>query len=284
MSKPGHKQTVLITGASGGMGKACALLAASRGFRLLLSDIDAQGLEQVAGECSTIGAAVECFSLDITDSEAVADFVQTLASGVPINAVIHTVGLSPQMAPAEKIISVDLVCTVRFLETVRPLITPGGCAVCVASMSAHMIPPNPEVDKLMARPLESDLVQKLRELPGDLLANPGFAYAYAKKGLLHYVQAKAAEWGREGKRLTSISPGLIDTPMGQLEESGDRDGYASMRKLIGLQRDGNPDEIAGAALFLVSEDASYVTGCDLLVDGGFVAAFKNLNPDAPTRA
>jgi len=266
--------TILITGAAGGMGRACALLAADRGYNVTLLDLDAGKLAAVADECAGKGAKTACHALDICDPRAIERFGRECASGEKLSAAIHTAGLSPRMAAWDKIIQVDLVGTLQLVEALKPAISPGGCSVVIASMSAHMVPPNPDVDTVLSDAFSPDLLQKVEGLDGQPLSTSGLAYAYAKRALLMYVAARAPEWGVESKRLVSISPGLIDTPMGQLEADSDKDAYAYMRGLIALQRDGNPDEIASAALFLASADASYISGCDLLVDGGFVGAFK----------
>ncbi len=271
----GKDKKMLITGATGGMGLACALLAASRGYELLLTDLNPDKLMQLAQECRLDNVPVTYQVLDIADTAAVDAYLDQLGEHGSLDAVIHTVGLSPQMTDGETIVKVDLIDSVSLLEKLKPLLNPGGSAVCISSMSAHMVPPNPEVESILSEPLSGDVIERLQQLPGDLLSNSGFAYAYAKKALLHYVSSQAMAWGQEGKRITSISPGLIQTPMGQLEEEGDQDGYANMRPMIALQRDGLPEEIATAALFLASDEASYISGCDLLVDGGFVASFRS---------
>lgn len=269
-------RTVLITGATGGMGRACALLAASCGDNLLLSDIDAQKLAALAQECELLGVQVSCRTLNICDSAGVSRLVAELAGDRKISACIHTVGLSPEMAKWDRIVEVDLIATVRFIEAIRPALQIGGCALVIASMSAHLVPPNAAIDTLLFSPLQPDVLALASELEGAPLADAGLAYAYAKRALIQYVKREARAWGEEGKRLVSLSPGMIDTEMGRLEADSKTDQYAAMRKLVALQRDGNPREIAGAALFLVSDAASYITGTDLLVDGGFVGALSNL--------
>lgn len=272
MSSQQQPRTILITGATGGMGRACAQLAATRGYNLVLSDLNDDKLKDLAEECTQTGVVTDYHVLDISDSAAIDRFTTELERGIGLDAVIHTVGLSPQMAAWDKIIEVDLIGAVGLLEALKPAIHTGGCAVCISSMSAHMIPPNPEVEAILSTPLAAGLVERLEALADKPLADSGLAYAYAKKALLAYVTNEAMAWGKEGKRLVSISPGLIDTDMGRLEADAQKETFAAMRNLVALQRDGNPEEIASAALFLASDEASYITGCDLLVDGGFVAS------------
>lgn len=267
VQKEKKSRRLLITGATGGMGRACAQLAAADGYDLVLADLSAEKLETVAAECASQGVATECHVLDVTLADSINGLVAALESGNAVDSIIHTVGLSPQMAGWEKIIDVDLIGTVEFLEAARPRLTPGGCAVCIASMSAYMAPPNAEIEQALSEPLAPGLIDRLKAMPG--VEHPGLAYSYAKKALKQYVADQAQAWGKEGKRIVSISPGLIDTDMGRLENDA-MENFEAMRSLIALDDLGKPEDIANTALFLLSAQAAYITGCDILVDGGFV--------------
>jgi NAD(P)-dependent dehydrogenase (short-subunit alcohol dehydrogenase family) len=266
---------LLITGASGGIGRACVLLAAREGYDLVLADLSQHKLDELAIEYARFGVATKCQFLDVTLVDSVENLVASLQASGGINAVIHTVGLSPQMADSTRIIDVDLVGTVALLEKMRPQLSIGGCAVCIASMSAYMVPPNEVIENVLSNPLAPDFSYRLKTLTsaGGLLENPGLAYAYAKKALKQYLADRAPAWGKEGKRLVSLSPGLIDTEMGRLENAA-MENFAAMRSLIALDRLGEPEDIANTALFLISEKAGYISGCDILVDGGFVASLN----------
>ena len=266
--------SMLITGATGGMGRECARLAAAEGYDLVLVDLSTEKLESVAAQCAQQGVATQCHILDVTRPDSIAALIQALQQGDGVDAIIHTVGLSPQMAGWERIIDVDLIGTVAFLEAARSILKPGACAVCIASMSAYMVPPNDEIDRALSNPLAPGLIDVLKGMPDQLLEDSGMAYAYSKRALKHYVAAHARDWGREGKRIVSISPGLIDTEMGRLENSA-MENFEAMQSLIALERLGQPEDIAHAAIFLASPRAAYISGCDLLVDGGFIATLNN---------
>ncbi len=174
---------LLITGASGGMGRASALLAAREGYALILADLSQDKLLELAHECASYGVATKCQLLDVTQSDSIEKLVADLQSSGGVDAVIHTVGLSPQMAASKRIIDVDLVGTVALLEKTRTQLKPGGCAVCIASMSAYMVPPNEVIEDALSDPLAPNFSYRLKTLTsaGGLLENPGMAYAYAKK-------------------------------------------------------------------------------------------------------
>lgn len=264
-----------MTGATGGMGRAVSLLAASEGYDLLLADLSLPKVEALAADCSRHGSTATCFALDVAQADSIAALCRALAAGNGVDGVIHTVGLSPQMAGWQKIIAVDLVGTVALLEQVRPSMNAGACAVAIASMSAYLVPDNAGIDAVMADPLADDVLERLQALidAGQGLDHPGLAYAYAKKALKQYVMNRSPDWGREGKRFVSISPGLIDTDMGRLENAA-MENFDAMRAMVALDRLGAPEDIAHTALFLVSGKAGYITGCDILVDGGFIANVK----------
>ena len=266
---------LLVTGATGGMGRATSLAAIAKGYDLLLADLDGDKLAALAAECSAAGANADWCVLDVTDAASVSALASAAAEG-GIDGIVHTVGLSPTMAAGKRIVEVDLIGFIATLEALRPSLNAGGCAVCISSMSAHMVPPNAEIEALLADSQAPDLLEKLAALPGAPLDNASAAYPYSKKALINYVEARAGEWGREGKRLATISPGLIDTGMGKQEEAAGKDMYTWMETLIAMGRHGEPEEIASAALFLVSPAASYVSGIDLKVDGGFVGSFREM--------
>ena len=150
----------------------------------------------------------------------------------------------------------------------------GGVVVCIASMSAHMCSASKPITDLLTNPLAPDLLNNISNLPGKPLADSGVAYAYAKRGLIDYVAKIASNWGQDGLRMMTIFPGVIDTEMGRLELENQQNSD-DMLNTIPLGRLGQPEDIAQTAFFLLSEKASYITGCDVLVDGGFIAALKN---------
>jgi NAD(P)-dependent dehydrogenase (short-subunit alcohol dehydrogenase family) len=109
--------------------------------------------------------------------------------------------------------------------------------------------------------------------PGvDPQAHPGIAYTLAKRGNQLRVQAAAHAWGGKGARINTISPGVISTPIGQQELQGEAGTHIqSMVERSGARRAGSPDDIAAAAAFLTGPDSTFITGNDLLVDGGVIS-------------
>ena len=100
------------------------------------------------------------------------------------------------------------------------------------------------------------------------------AYSLAKYGVIRLCQREASAWGARGARIVSLSPGIIQTPMGQ-QEFDQQPMMATLVAQTPLKRMGQPEEIAAAAAFLLSADASFITGCDMLVDGGVTGALRS---------
>lgn len=219
-------------------------------------------------------------AVDVSSRASVAALAAAAAELGPVTQVVHAAGLSPAQAPAQAILAVDLLGTALMLEEFGEVIAPGGAGVMIASMAGYMLPPGAP-----GAP-GADLEQALAHTPADeLLALPFLdaralgaqgAYPLAKYANRLRVQAASHDWGRRGARVNSVSPGVISTPMGRQELAGE--SGAQMRAMVeasGTGRVGTPDDIAAAVAFLLGPEATFVTGNDLLVDGGVVAALRS---------
>ena len=256
----------VVTGAGRGMGLACAERLAGTTDVLVLVDRDpiaAAVIERLPGD------AVEAVQCDVTDVEAVHALAARVADRGALRSLVHAAGVSPSMGDWRQMFTVDLVGTALVVDAFRPLAGAGTAAVCFASSGAYMLPSfEPALDAAVEDPLAPDLFDRL-EAAG-FAPDAGDAYSWAKRGVMLLVQREARAWGAQGARICSVSPGIIgDTPMGRLEVSN-QPLMPQMLQHTPLGRRGTADEVARVVAFLVSDEAAYMTGCDVLVDGGVV--------------
>jgi NAD(P)-dependent dehydrogenase (short-subunit alcohol dehydrogenase family) len=268
----------IATGAGRGMGKACAVALSAMVDALLVVDLDADAAAATAKELADGQALVEPFAADVADVGALEALATRVAEIGTLRAVAHAAGISPTMADWRRVLTVDLVGTALLVEALRPLVTDGTAIVCYASMAPLLAGlSDPAADAALDQPLDPLLLDRLRDALGETLENPGLAYTWAKRGVQRFAQREAVWFGRRGARICSVSPGIIDTPQGRQEATA----HASMDGLVAktpLGRRGVADEAAAVTAFLLSDQASFVNGIDVLVDGGLVAAIRSARP------
>jgi NAD(P)-dependent dehydrogenase (short-subunit alcohol dehydrogenase family) len=264
-------QDVLVVTGCGGMGTAVARRLGS-GQRVLLADVDEGALDAAAAALRAEGLEVTTCTIDVERLESVTQLAETAAALGRIGTVVHTAGLSPVQASPAAIVRVDLVGTALMLDVFGRTIASGGSGVFVASMAGAMATLGPDLERRLATTPAADL-SGLPELSDEALGDAAAAYVTAKRANQLRVRAAATTWGARGARVNSVSPGVIATPMGAAELAGPTG--AVMRQMITdspAGRIGTPHDIAGAVAFLSGHEAGFVTGTDLLVDGGAVAA------------
>ena len=267
----------IATGAGRGMGLACAERMASMVDRLLLVDIDGESAHETSSRLASSGpaATVEPFVLDVTDQAGLETLAGRVAELGTLRAVAHAAGISPTMADWRRIFAVDLVGTAGLLQVLRPLAASGTSIVCFASMAATLGvgEPHLEADAAVDEPLHPLLLERVRHALGSTVEDPGMAYVWAKRGVRRLVEQEAVRLGPAGARICSVSPGIIDTPQGR-QEAAEHATMAMMVERTPLGREGRADELAAVVAFLLSDEASFMSGVDVLVDGGVCAALR----------
>jgi NAD(P)-dependent dehydrogenase (short-subunit alcohol dehydrogenase family) len=267
----------IATGAGRGMGLECARRLTGMVDVLLLVDRDEATVTAAAKELSaSAGAAVvEPFVLDVTDREGLARLAAHVAELGTLRAVSHAAGISPTMADWRRIFEVDLVGTALLAEVLRPLATAGTAMVCFASMAPLLAgtAPEPALAAILDDPLDARFLDRIHEALGPAVEDPGVAYAWAKYGVQRFARREAVRLGPVGARVCSISPGIIDTPQGR-QEAADHPGMEKLVRRTPLGRTGRAEEVAAVAGFALSAEAGFLTGIDILVDGGVWAAVR----------
>jgi len=235
-------RTALVTGGGGGIGAACAALLVTAGAQVVVADLNAEAAEAHA---AAIGATAR--SVDIASDESVEQLFDAVEAAGPIDIVVHSAGIaqmpkSPEelrQSSWDKIIAVNLRGTWLVLtQAGKRMAKRGrGSIVNVASIAGSM--------------------------PGPL-----HAYGPGKAGVVMMASNLAAEWGRSGVRINSLSPGHTLTKFIRDKiDAGARDP-SPLEDFTALGRMVLPEEVANAMLFLASDMSSAVTGVDLVVDCG----------------
>ncbi|MFB0874948.1 MULTISPECIES: SDR family oxidoreductase [unclassified Sphingobium] len=256
---------LIVTGAASGIGLANARHLAGKGYRVLMCDLNAEKLASVAAE---LGGAAEVLVGDISSTAFPASLVAQVA-GRSVAGMVHCAALSPTMAPAARILEVNLAATMRLTETVLPLLSPGAAAVLVASCGGYQIGAgfDPQIEAATTPAAVAELVPLCND-------SSVIAYSLSKRAIHALVRREAKAFGRRGARIVSISPGIIETPQSTAELRA-MPQLNEMIEATAFERLGQPEEIAEVAAFLCSPAASFVTGTDLLVDGGCLATYMS---------
>jgi len=247
--------TILITGAGSGIGGATARLAAERGHRLILLDLDTDGLRATSAHAAGTGAQHSAIEVDVTDPAALEAAIDRGVSeqGVPGGAVccagIDRGGPSHELDVAtwDRVLNTNLRGTFLTCRSViRHQLEAGkpGALVCISSVLASV-------------------------------ATPGGSAAYcaSKGGVASLVRSLAVEYADRGIRINALAPGATETPLmwANVPAAEVDDVRATIRKQVALGRLAQPAEIAEGIVWLLGDHSSYVTGTHLDVDGGLGA-------------
>jgi NAD(P)-dependent dehydrogenase (short-subunit alcohol dehydrogenase family) len=252
-------------------------IACHQGFgkHILLADFNERLLESAAKELELASCMVATLKVDVSSRPSVRALADAAAALGSVVNVVNTAGVSPNMAPPDRVLAVDLYGSAVVFEEFERVIAPGGAGLVVSSMAGHMsagLPAEQEHDLAFA-PADELLAKPF--LGPDAVPNSMVASIVSKRANYLRVQASAISWGKRGARVNSISPGIIATPLAQHElNSPIGDIYRAMIDASPAKRMASPDESAVAASYLLGPDAGLVTGSDLPIDGGVIAAMR----------
>lgn len=236
-------QTVLVTGGAQGIGRSIVEGFAASGARVLIADLQLQPAQALAAELQDQGREVQALGIDLADEAAIAAMLGGLER---LDILVHNAGYFPltpfaEITPAilQRTLAVNLSALFWLTQGALPLFERQGkgCVLVTSSVT------------------------------GPRVAYPGLShYAASKAGVNGFIRSAALELARRGVRVNGVEPGMIRTPaMGNL---GDGTHSADIARGVPLGRLGEPEDIAGAMLFLASDAASYITGQTIVVDGG----------------
>jgi NAD(P)-dependent dehydrogenase (short-subunit alcohol dehydrogenase family) len=244
------------------------------GKQVLLADVRQVNADAAAQVLGDAGYEVSVATVDASSREAVHRLVETATGLGQVTGLIHAAGVSPSQASPSTILKVDLYGTALVLEEFGHVIAPGGAGVVISSQSGHRLPPlTAEQNKALATTPADELLN-LPFLQPDQVTDPLHAYQISKRGNSLRVMAEAVRWGKRGARVNTISPGIVITPLAKDELTGLRGaGYRRMIESSPVGRAGTPDEVGSVGALLMGPDGGFLTGSDILMDGGVTAAY-----------
>ncbi len=237
----------LVTGAGSGIGRAICAAYAQAGARVIATDVDLRACEGTLARVRELGADGLAYTLDVTDAGAAFALAERVGRDAgDVDVLVNNAGViiregldSPRVeANARRMMEVNYFGAFHAIRAWLPALRRRrGCIVNVASGAA------------------------LSGLPGTV------GYSASKGALKMLTQSMAADLAGDGIRVNAVAPGIVDTPMTDATR-GDPERLARFLARIPARRVGRPEEVAGPALFLASDLASYVNGVTLPVDGG----------------
>ncbi len=245
-------RTALVTGAGAGIGRATAKRLASEGAHVIVTDIDEEGGEETVERIEDEGGDAEFRTLDVTDAGAFETTVEAVADKHGLDAVVNNAGIGHEAASVED-------TDPEVLDRVIDVNCKGvwnGCQAALPIMKAQ----------------ESGAIVNVASLGGMIGLPKQAAYTLTKGAVLNFTRTVACEAGPYGVRANAVCPGFVETSLGEAFFEGRDDPEKARERMEAqypLKRLGYPEEIADASAFLASEDASYITGHGLVIDGGY---------------
>jgi NAD(P)-dependent dehydrogenase (short-subunit alcohol dehydrogenase family) len=248
-------ETVVVTGGAGGIGRAICRRCAADGAHVVVTDLDAAGGRKTVERIEDDGNSATFRELDVTDADAFAETVEAVGDDGTVAAVVNNAGIGQTPTPVEatddgtreRIVAVNMTGVWN------------GCQAAIPVMKDQ----------------ERGAIVNTASLAG-LIGSPGqAAYSMTKGAVVNLTRAIAAEVGPDDVRANAVCPGVVETDLVRtdFEDHGDWDDVrASMAEEYPLGRLGQPEDVADAVAFLASDEADWITGQTLVIDGGYSCA------------
>jgi len=247
----------IVTGAGSGLGKSMAIGLAKAGASVVVADINVSSAEETADEIRKIGRNTLSIGVDVTNSDQVNKMTEKVINEFgKIDILINSAGIvrrGAERVPLEKVSEEE------WDEVIK--VNLKGTFLCAQRVGREMIKQ------------KKGKIINIASMSG-MIVNKGLTgvgvYCVSKAGVIMLTKALAVEWAKYNINVNCISPGYMKTPMTARTRS---DPIISRIQLdmTPLNRYGEPDEVVGAAIFLASDASSYMTGSNLVIDGGYTA-------------
>lgn len=244
------------------------------GMKIIMGDVNLDHAKEIAKIMNDAGFDVVSFQMDLSSRKSILDMIDKAKEHGEIAMLVNGAGVSPSQASIETILKVDLYGTAVLLEEVGKAIKQGGVGITISSQSGHRMPAlSQEVDEQLATTPTEQLLD-LEVLQSCNINDSLHAYQLAKRCNEKRVMYESVKWGERNARINSISPGIVVTPLAIDEFNGPRgDFYKNMFALCPAHRPATADEVANVAELLMSAKGAFITGTDILIDGGATASY-----------
>jgi meso-butanediol dehydrogenase / (S,S)-butanediol dehydrogenase / diacetyl reductase len=257
------QRVAIVTGAGSGIGRAIALRFAAVGARVIVADIAGEGARETVAAVSAAGGSAAAAVLDVADEDQVRELVdRTVDAERRIDVLVNCAAISE----GEGIVDLDPAVWDRTLSI--DLRAP---YLCMRAVLPHMV---------SAR---RGSIVNIGSVNG-LLGFGEYSYSAAKAGLVSLTQNAAIEFGPAGIRVNIICPGTVRTPIWKARVAARPDIFDRLSRWYPLGRVAEPEEIASTALFLASDEASFITGATIVVDGGLTAGIGRMSRELAGKA
>lgn len=267
-----EKKTIAITGGTGGIGTSCARTL--KEYKLVITDYSEKDVAKAVDNLKADGFDAVGIACDITQKADVEKLMEFSQKQGNFSGLIHTAGVSGSAQNIRKVYDIDLVGTQLIIDEFFKIATKNAVLVLFSSMMGHTVPANPEYDSALLNPQDEPSFATVSKFVSN---NADTMYNFAKRGVLLLCKENAFRFGEKGARIVSVSPGVIMTPMGEKAAEEHPERMEVLKKLTPLGSTGTPEDIAAAVKFLISEKAQFITGCDLLIDGGITTQLLKEN-------
>lgn len=259
------KNVYLVTGGAGGIGFGIAKQFTD-GI-VMLADISKDNLAQAKIELESRGVEVYTQVVDLSDEQSIEAMLQAAHDLGTIKTIVNSAGVSGDQASAHTLFNINLKGTQHLLEKAIDHMEAGSNIILISSMMGHSVPSDINYDDFLLYPEREGSIEKLVDIIND---DSTLAYNFSKKGVHDLLKRYAYDYGKQGIRINSISPGIIKTSMSEKAQEEHPEQMNQLLAMTPMTRMGTVDDIANAAAFLASDKASFITGTDLKTDGGLI--------------
>lgn len=264
------KKISVVTGATSGIGEAVAYILGKK-YELLITSSNKSRLENTLKKLRNNGISANGIVCDISNRDDVQMLARESEKLGDIINIVNAAGVAPARFDVKRVIEIDALGTAYIIEEFYPIMKEGSVLLNISSTAPLAVPSFiPPIEILRMDPFTPEFLDKLLNECNKYSGKSagGMAYMFSKWFVKDYTARNATRFGKKGIRILSVAPGNIMTPMyyNDAKETSD-----SMLDKTPLGRHGYPEEVAKLIAFLVSDKASFMTGVDVICDGGVVA-------------